>query len=133
MDNLYKNILNEITKNSSHKYINIINKKELLTKVNNISKLSNITSINKEYKKLISEYKIDYTNKMDVTSLGDNISITNNYEQKIDSVYQNIIKEIKTKQPHKQINTKEKSILLQKINRLVKLNDIKRIDKIECK
>lgn len=132
VDTLYKNIVGQV--NTTNKFMNITNKTKLLKKLTKLTKLSNITQINKEYENIINEYKVDTLSSRSIdtisfTKLGENVTTSNVLEEKLEVLYENIIKEIKAKEPMKQISSKEKSKILQKLNRVVKYDNIQELNK----
>ena len=132
-EKIYKSIINEINQNTSSKYINLVDKKNIIKKISNISKIKNTTQINEEYKNIIEQYKsVNKTtniNAINLTSIGQNIVVNKNYEEKVDNIYQNIIKEVNSVWPLKQINRIEKKQILQSLNKIVKQNNIENINK----
>jgi len=141
VENIYKNILEEIKINRPYKQLSVIDKKVVLEQVNKLVHMKSETAIKTQYEKIRNTYItqsennttvqnilnttlqnsiIDNTVEQNIlnTTLQNNIT-KNIFESKVENIYKNILEEIKINRPYKQLSVIDKKVVLEQVNKLV--------------
>ena len=137
VENIYKNILEEIKINRPYKQLSVIDKKVVLEKINKLVQMKSETQIKKEYEKIKSEYitqSVSNTTIQNIlnTTLQNNIfenKIENRFENVAENIYKNIIEEIKINRPYNQLSVLDKKVVLERVNKLVQMKSETQIKK----